>query len=190
MWYLLLTQLFWFSISPGPWCNIRKVKSIISRNPWWKIRKVKSTKGTTYFTRLWFSVLRAQAGRFGFRDILPISDPTLTCGLGRICVYVDGPHCSMSQRCSAVLFDAGILPSTRALPVLLYATTSWSITSFSAQFSLVASDWNSLAAWHRLFANSESFCLWGSQIVSENKWRRTSFGRKGHTILGTFIHDQ
>jgi len=54
---------------------------------------VKSTKGITHFTRLRFSVLRAREGRCGFRGILLISEPTLTCGLGRICAYVDRPHC-------------------------------------------------------------------------------------------------
>ena len=67
-----------------------------------KIRKVKSTIGITYFTRLRFSVLRAREGRCGFRGILPISEPTLTCGLGRICAYVDRPHCVMIHLCDGL----------------------------------------------------------------------------------------
>ena len=50
-----------------------------------KSENLKSSKGTTYLTRLSFSVLRAREVRCGFRGILPISEPTLTCGLGRIC---------------------------------------------------------------------------------------------------------
>ena len=46
--------------------------------------KILVNKGTTYLTRLRFSVLRAREGRCGFRGILPISEPTLICGLGRI----------------------------------------------------------------------------------------------------------
>ena len=57
-----------------------------------KIRKFKSTKRITYFTRLRFSVLWAREERCGFRGILPISEPTLICGLRRICAYVDRPH--------------------------------------------------------------------------------------------------
>jgi len=47
-----------------------------------KIIRFKSTKGTTYFSRLCFSILRAREGRCGLRGILPISEPTLTSGLG------------------------------------------------------------------------------------------------------------
>jgi len=90
-WPLMKTQKIEVNHISWPWSKIRKFKSIISRSPWWKIRKVKSTKGITYFTRLCFPVLRAREGRCGFRGILPI--PTLTCGLGRICAYVDRPHC-------------------------------------------------------------------------------------------------
>ena len=54
-------------------------------------------KGTTYLTRLRFSVLRAREGRCGFRGILPISEPTLICGLGRICAYVDRTHHCLSS---------------------------------------------------------------------------------------------
>ena len=79
-WYVLLSSNFWFFLRGH---EIRE------------IRKFKSTKANTYFTRLWFSVLRAQEGRCGFRGILPISEPTLTCGLRRICAYVDRPHCAI-----------------------------------------------------------------------------------------------
>ena len=34
-------------------------------------------------------------GRGGLRKILPISEPILSYGLGRICAYVDCPHCDM-----------------------------------------------------------------------------------------------
>ena len=44
MWYLLLTSIFWFYVSRGPWWKIGKFKSIISRGPWWQIRRFKSTK--------------------------------------------------------------------------------------------------------------------------------------------------
>ena len=30
----------------------------------------------------------------------------------------------------------------------------------------------------------------GDKLLQKCKWRRTIFGRKGHKILGTFIHDQ
>jgi len=83
-WYLLLTQLFWFLIRG------HKIR---------KIRKISSTKGTTYFTRLWFFVPRAREERCGFRGILLISEPTLTCGLRRIFSQVDRPHCVIQNLC-------------------------------------------------------------------------------------------
>jgi len=62
-------------------------------NPHGALKIFKSAKSMTYFTRLCLSALRAWEGRCGFRGILPISEPTLTCGLGRICAYVDRPFC-------------------------------------------------------------------------------------------------
>ena len=29
----------------------------------------------------------------------------------------------------------------------------------------------------------------GDKLLQKRKWRRTSFGRKGHKILGAFIHN-
>jgi len=30
----------------------------------------------------------------------------------------------------------------------------------------------------------------GDKLLQKRKWRRTSFGRKGHIVLAVFIHDQ
>jgi len=93
MCYLLLTWIFWYSIFRGPWWKIRKLKSVISRSPWWKIRKVSQQKVPLISLASVFPYCRLGRGVVGSEGFFPISEPTLTCGLGRICVYVDRPHC-------------------------------------------------------------------------------------------------
>jgi len=56
-------------------------------------QKILSTKDSTHFTRLPFSILRARPLCCGLRGISENSEPTPTCGLGRIFAWVHRPHC-------------------------------------------------------------------------------------------------
>jgi len=61
-------------------------------------QEIQINKRYHIFTRLWLSVLRAREGRCVFKGILPISEPTITCGLRLICSQVDRPHCVRTWR--------------------------------------------------------------------------------------------